>query len=198
MMLCAPWHISLCYIYGQHGKLQLKGMDSWLVPLLDGFVVWFGFFFFFVFFLKFWDYRQPRKYLNILPCQVPVWKARYTVSEKHPPAPLVLWEQIHEGMLNKELLQCFLTLLLDVTLILKSLMVLTRPRKAMSAMGAFGRRNHWQCEIPVFSIILLGIKLRCEWLTLGAGGLESSCCSCCPIFSFMSSTGTCRTDICPL
>uniref|UniRef100_A0A8C9SH36 WD repeat domain 59 n=1 Tax=Scleropages formosus TaxID=113540 RepID=A0A8C9SH36_SCLFO len=26
----------------------------------------------------FWDYRQPRKYLNILPCQVPVWKARYT------------------------------------------------------------------------------------------------------------------------
>ena len=30
---------------------------------------------------QFWDYRQPRKYLNILPCQVPVWKARYTVSE---------------------------------------------------------------------------------------------------------------------
>ncbi|XP_063573832.1 GATOR2 complex protein WDR59 isoform X11 [Pongo abelii] len=28
--------------------------------------------------VKFWDYRQPRKYLNILPCQVPVWKARYT------------------------------------------------------------------------------------------------------------------------
>ncbi|XP_021787869.2 GATOR complex protein WDR59 isoform X9 [Papio anubis] len=27
---------------------------------------------------QFWDYRQPRKYLNILPCQVPVWKARYT------------------------------------------------------------------------------------------------------------------------
>ncbi|XP_063468493.1 GATOR2 complex protein WDR59 isoform X6 [Symphalangus syndactylus] len=26
----------------------------------------------------FWDYRQPRKYLSILPCQVPVWKARYT------------------------------------------------------------------------------------------------------------------------
>lgn len=34
------------------------------------------------YFFKFWDYRQPRKYLNILPCQVPVWKARYTVSEK--------------------------------------------------------------------------------------------------------------------
>ena len=32
-------------------------------------------------FFQFWDYRQPRKYLNILPCQVPVWKARYTVSE---------------------------------------------------------------------------------------------------------------------
>nr|XP_033799761.1 GATOR complex protein WDR59 isoform X3 [Geotrypetes seraphini] len=28
--------------------------------------------------VKFWDYRQSRKYLNILPCQVPVWKARYT------------------------------------------------------------------------------------------------------------------------
>ncbi|XP_038224140.1 GATOR complex protein WDR59 isoform X3 [Dermochelys coriacea] len=28
--------------------------------------------------VRFWDYRQPRKYLNILPCQVPVWKARYT------------------------------------------------------------------------------------------------------------------------
>ncbi|XP_078213881.1 GATOR2 complex protein WDR59 isoform X19 [Callithrix jacchus] len=28
--------------------------------------------------VKFWDYRQPRKYLSILPCQVPVWKARYT------------------------------------------------------------------------------------------------------------------------
>uniref|UniRef100_A0A3Q3W2H1 RWD domain-containing protein n=1 Tax=Mola mola TaxID=94237 RepID=A0A3Q3W2H1_MOLML len=28
--------------------------------------------------VKFWDYRQPRKYLNILSCQVPVWKARYT------------------------------------------------------------------------------------------------------------------------
>ncbi|KAH0619458.1 hypothetical protein JD844_000101 [Phrynosoma platyrhinos] len=27
---------------------------------------------------RFWDYRQPRKYLNILACQVPVWKARYT------------------------------------------------------------------------------------------------------------------------
>uniref|UniRef100_A0A3B4GSW8 WD repeat domain 59 n=1 Tax=Pundamilia nyererei TaxID=303518 RepID=A0A3B4GSW8_9CICH len=27
---------------------------------------------------SFWDYRQPRKYLNILSCQVPVWKARYT------------------------------------------------------------------------------------------------------------------------
>ncbi|XP_078101627.1 GATOR2 complex protein WDR59, partial [Sander vitreus] len=26
----------------------------------------------------FWDFRQPRKYLNILSCQVPVWKARYT------------------------------------------------------------------------------------------------------------------------
>uniref|UniRef100_K7G0Q8 WD repeat domain 59 n=1 Tax=Pelodiscus sinensis TaxID=13735 RepID=K7G0Q8_PELSI len=26
--------------------------------------------------VRFWDYRQPRKYLNILPCQVPVWKAR--------------------------------------------------------------------------------------------------------------------------
>lgn len=30
--------------------------------------------------MQFWDYRQPRKYLNILSCQVPVWKARYTVS----------------------------------------------------------------------------------------------------------------------
>lgn len=30
--------------------------------------------------LQFWDYRQPRKYLNILSCQVPVWKARYTVG----------------------------------------------------------------------------------------------------------------------
>ncbi|XP_042774127.1 GATOR complex protein WDR59 isoform X6 [Panthera leo] len=29
--------------------------------------------------VKFWDYRQPRKYLSILPCQVPVWKARYTL-----------------------------------------------------------------------------------------------------------------------
>lgn len=29
---------------------------------------------------KFWDYRQPRKYLDILSCQVPVWKARYTVQ----------------------------------------------------------------------------------------------------------------------
>ncbi|XP_025944377.1 GATOR complex protein WDR59 isoform X3 [Apteryx rowi] len=28
--------------------------------------------------VRFWDYRQPRKYLSILPCQVPVWKARYT------------------------------------------------------------------------------------------------------------------------
>ncbi|XP_026535957.1 GATOR complex protein WDR59 [Notechis scutatus] len=28
--------------------------------------------------VRFWDYRQPRKYLNILACQVPVWKARYT------------------------------------------------------------------------------------------------------------------------
>ncbi|XP_058484871.1 GATOR complex protein WDR59 isoform X3 [Solea solea] len=28
--------------------------------------------------VRFWDYRQPRKYLNILSCQVPVWKARYT------------------------------------------------------------------------------------------------------------------------
>ncbi|KAL4630243.1 WD repeat-containing protein 59 isoform X1 [Arapaima gigas] len=28
--------------------------------------------------VRFWDCRQPRKYLNILPCQVPVWKARYT------------------------------------------------------------------------------------------------------------------------
>ncbi|XP_069460287.1 GATOR2 complex protein WDR59 isoform X3 [Ambystoma mexicanum] len=28
--------------------------------------------------VKFWDSRHPRKYLNILPCQVPVWKARYT------------------------------------------------------------------------------------------------------------------------
>lgn len=152
----------------------------------------------FLFFLKFWDYRQPRKYLNILPCQVPVWKARYTVSEKHPPAPLMLWEQNHEGMLNKELLQCFSPLLLDVKLILKSLMVLTRPRKVMSAMGAFRRRNHWQCEIPVFGIILLGMKLRCEWLALGAGGLESSCCSRCPVFSLMSSTGTCSTDVCPV
>ncbi|XP_063168940.1 GATOR2 complex protein WDR59 isoform X3 [Candoia aspera] len=29
--------------------------------------------------VRFWDYRQPRKYLNILACQVPVWKARYTL-----------------------------------------------------------------------------------------------------------------------
>uniref|UniRef100_A0AAV2LVC8 Uncharacterized protein n=1 Tax=Knipowitschia caucasica TaxID=637954 RepID=A0AAV2LVC8_KNICA len=28
--------------------------------------------------VRFWDHRQPRKYLNILSCQVPVWKARYT------------------------------------------------------------------------------------------------------------------------
>ncbi|XP_064820056.1 GATOR2 complex protein WDR59-like [Oncorhynchus masou masou] len=28
--------------------------------------------------VRFWDYRQPRKYLSILSCQVPVWKARYT------------------------------------------------------------------------------------------------------------------------
>ena len=40
--------------------------------------------------VQFWDYRQPRKYLNILSCQVPVWKARYTVSSgaaSLPPAP---------------------------------------------------------------------------------------------------------------
>ncbi|XP_075181564.1 GATOR2 complex protein WDR59 [Anomaloglossus baeobatrachus] len=28
--------------------------------------------------VKFWDSRQPRKCLNVLACQVPVWKARYT------------------------------------------------------------------------------------------------------------------------
>ncbi|MGH0115796.1 UNVERIFIED_CONTAM: hypothetical protein FKN15_046981 [Acipenser sinensis] len=31
----------------------------------------------------FWDYHQPRKYLNILTCQVPVWKARYMVRNGH-------------------------------------------------------------------------------------------------------------------
>uniref|UniRef100_A0A3B3CSG5 WD repeat domain 59 n=1 Tax=Oryzias melastigma TaxID=30732 RepID=A0A3B3CSG5_ORYME len=30
--------------------------------------------------VRFWDFRQPRKYLNILSCQVPVWKARYTLQ----------------------------------------------------------------------------------------------------------------------
>lgn len=34
--------------------------------------------------VQFWDYRQPRKYLNILSCQVPVWKARYTVGLAPP------------------------------------------------------------------------------------------------------------------
>ncbi|XP_068117783.1 GATOR2 complex protein WDR59 isoform X3 [Hyperolius riggenbachi] len=28
--------------------------------------------------VKFWDWRQPRKCFSVLPCQVPVWKARYT------------------------------------------------------------------------------------------------------------------------
>ncbi|XP_077569375.1 GATOR2 complex protein WDR59 isoform X3 [Stigmatopora nigra] len=28
--------------------------------------------------VRFWDYRQPRKCLDVLSCQVPVWKARYT------------------------------------------------------------------------------------------------------------------------
>ncbi|XP_053722133.1 GATOR complex protein WDR59 isoform X2 [Synchiropus splendidus] len=28
--------------------------------------------------VRFWDFRKPKNYLNILSCQVPVWKARYT------------------------------------------------------------------------------------------------------------------------
>lgn len=40
--------------------------------------------------VQFWDYRQPRKYLNILSCQVPVWKARYTVGLA-PPALVLIW-----------------------------------------------------------------------------------------------------------
>lgn len=55
---------------------------------------------------------------------------------------------MHEGTLNKELLKGFSTLLLDVKLILKSLVVLKGPRKAISAVGAPGRKNCWQCEIP--------------------------------------------------
>ncbi|KAJ8252576.1 hypothetical protein COCON_G00218880 [Conger conger] len=41
--------------------------------------------------VRFWDYRQPRKYLNILSCQVPVWKARYTLRRENS---LLLWSAL--------------------------------------------------------------------------------------------------------
>ncbi|CAJ0932550.1 unnamed protein product [Ranitomeya imitator] len=38
--------------------------------------------------VKFWDSRQPRKCLSVLACQVPVWKARYTLRRENS---LLLW-----------------------------------------------------------------------------------------------------------
>ncbi|KAJ3593385.1 hypothetical protein NHX12_005720 [Muraenolepis orangiensis] len=41
--------------------------------------------------VRFWDYRQPRKCLKILSCQVPVWRARYTLRRENS---LLLWSTL--------------------------------------------------------------------------------------------------------
>lgn len=79
--------VSLPLSRGQGAAWNTLRTKSEAVPIsVLSFLMAFGSQIILLSFFQFWDYRQPRKYLSILPCQVPVWKARYTVSDTPRPA----------------------------------------------------------------------------------------------------------------
>lgn len=75
--------------------------------------------------------------------------------------------------------------------------MLKRPRKATSLMGGTQEKEQLAVWDPSLGHYPPGgWKPRCRWLALGAGGLESGCCSCCSFFPLGSSMGTCCTEQC--